>query len=154
MSTGHESCLSREVHSNVEYHMAADFLKAYILCSVVTSLLRRQLIVVLEGNHNFFHLFLDCLPPKISAGLFINLEGFPDRMRESNSILVVCLPIPTLHLRDDAITSSQRLRHPPLEGRLFLYTIRNGIFGKLYGVRILQVFQRYPVRATITPLTQ
>ena len=41
MSTGNESCLSREVHFNVEYHMAADFLEAYILCSVVTSLLGR-----------------------------------------------------------------------------------------------------------------
>jgi hypothetical protein len=55
------------------------------------------------------------------------------------------LPVSTLYLSNYAISSSQGFRYPPFECWFLLNSLCNGIFGDLYGIRILQMSQVNPI---------
>ncbi len=58
-------CFPCQIHLCIEDHMASDFLKCNIRSLVESHLFRGWTVVEFESNHDLFHFFLDCLPPKV-----------------------------------------------------------------------------------------
>ena len=88
----------------------------------------------MKVNHRIIHLLLNGDFPKVSPRSLINIQGFFDRLGNSDSKLVGFPPISCLDFGNDLISSTQYILNPPLERRLLLKLVSHCIFSKLRGI--------------------
>ena len=141
MNTGNKTSFPGEVdvHLDIKYHVASNLLVSGE--DLITPHIFHHVSAFLKGNPNIIHLLLNGNLPKVSPRGLINIQGFFDRLGNSDSKLVGFPPISRLGFGNYSISPTQYILNPPLERRLLLQLVIYCIFFELHGIGMLQINQ-------------
>ena len=138
------------VHLDIEYHVASNLLVSGEDLTIPHIL--HRLRDFLKFNPHISHLLLNIEFPKVITCGLINIQGFFDHIRNSDSKIVAFLPIFLLEFVNDLISLTQYILNPPLGCRLFSKLVSHCIFREIQRIGMIQINQGHPFAGSYLPL--
>jgi len=126
MTVLHPTSFPRKIHFHIKNDVSRCFMPTRGCFSIRTE--------DFESDTHITHFLSKCVLPKGILVLPINFNCMFDRRGDFDSIFMACPANSRVHSRNNYISLSQNVRHPPCKGRFLPYVPSYSILGNLDGV--------------------